>query len=225
LISSNILVKNLKSKIDFLLVLPVLLYNVAENGALRKTTAVDFNDSNRVYLIDENKVIYLWQGKKASKKKKDLSLKRANLLNQSRDNTAKIQIIQQNNEFGGFLAIMDALKGGKVKSEALGKRPELKLEVEDTKELIEAGLEPDLIAEINLATYDLAQKKRGYKGLCRELAKLQLSITKGEKKITDSEVKKKTEEIFKSSSTYEEVCWLISELKILSGKDFFKKKG
>ncbi|MHA2430097.1 MAG: hypothetical protein ACXACC_03575 [Promethearchaeota archaeon] len=201
----------------------MLLYNVAENGALRKTTAVDFNDSNRVYLIDENKVIYLWQGKKASKKKKDLSLKRANLLNQSRDNTAKIQIIQQNNEFGGFLAIMDALKGGKVKSEALGKRPELKLEVEDTKELIEAGLEPDLIAEINLATYDLAQKKRGYKGLCRELAKLQLSITKGEKKIT--EVKKKTEEIFKSSSTYEEVCWLISELKILSGKDFFKKKG
>jgi len=202
----------------------VLLYNVAENGALRKTTAVDFNDSNRVYLIDENKVIYLWQGKKASKKKKDLSLKKANVLNQSRDNTAKIQIIQQNHEFGGFLAIMDALKSGKIKSEALEKRTELKLEIEDTKELIEAGLEPDLIAEINLATYELAQKKKGYKGLCRELAKLQLYITKGEKKITDSEVKKKTEEIFKSSSTYEEVCWLISELKILSGKDFFKKK-
>ena len=203
----------------------MLLYNVAENGALRKTTAVNFNDSSRVYLIDERKVIYLWQGKKASKKKKDLSLKRAKLLNQSRDNTAKIQIIQQNNEFGGFLAIMDALRSGKIKSKALEKRPELKLEIEDTKELIEAGLEPDLIAEINLATYELAQKNEDYKGLCRELAKLQLSITKGEKKITESEVKKKTEEIFKSSSTYEEVCWLISELKILSDKDFFKKKG
>lgn len=202
----------------------MLLYNVAENGALRKTTAVDFNDSSRVYLIDENKVIYLWQGKKASKKKKDLSLKRAQLLNKSKDDTAKIQIIQQNNEFGGFLAIMDALKSGKIKSDALEKRSELKLEIDDTKELIEAGLEPDLIAEINLATYELAQKKKGYKGLCRELAKLQLSITKGGKKITDSEVKKKTEDIFKSSSTYEEVCWLISELKILSGKDFFKKK-
>ncbi len=203
--------------------LSLLLYNVAENGALRKTTAVDFNDSSRVYLIDENKVIYLWQGKKASKKKKDLSLKKANLLNQSRDNIAKVQIIQQNNEFGGFLAIMDVLKGGGIKTEAVEKRPELELEIEDTKELIEAGIEPDLIAEINLAAYELAQKNKGYKGLCRELAKLQLSITKGEKKMTDNEIKKKTEEIFKSSSTYEEVCWLISELKILSGKDFFKK--
>jgi len=201
----------------------LFLYNVAENGALRKTTAVDFNDSNRVYLIDENKIIYLWQGKKASKKKKDLSLKKANLLNQSRDNTAKIQIIHQSNEFGGFLAIMDALKSGGIKTESVEKRPELELEIEDTKELIEAGIEPDLIAEINLAAYELAQKNKGYKGLCRELAKLQLSITKGEKKMTDNEIKKKTEEIFKSSSTYEEVCWLISELKILSGKDFFKK--
>lgn len=202
----------------------MLLYNVAENGALRKTTAVDFNDSSRVYLIDEKKVIYLWQGKKASKKKKDLSLKRAKLLNQSRDDTAKIQIIPQNNEFGGFLAIMDALKSGKNKTEAVEKRPELELEIEDTKELIEAGMEPDLIAEINLAAYELTQKNKGYKGLCRDLAKLQLSILKGEKKITESEIKNKTEEIFKSSSTYEEVCWLISELKILSGKDFFKKK-
>lgn len=203
----------------------LLLYNVAENGALRKTTLVDFNDSSRVYLIDENKVIYLWQGKKASKKKKDLSLKRANKLNQSRNNTAKIQIIQQNNEFGGFLAIMDALKGGKIKTEAVKKRPELELEIDDTKELIEAGLEPDLIAEINLAAYELAQKKKDYKGLCRDLAKLQLSITKVGKRISESEIKNKTEEIFKSSSTYEEVCWLISELKILSGKDFFKKKA
>jgi len=202
----------------------MLLYNVAENGVLRKTTAVDFNDSSRVYLIDENKVIYLWQGKKASKKKKDLSLKRANLLNQSRDNTAKIQIIHQNNEFGGFLAIMEALKSGKIKTEAVEKRPELELEIEDTKELIEAGIEPDLIAEINLAAYELAEKNKDYKGLCRDLAKLQLSIIKGKKKITESEIKNKAEEIFKSSSTYEEVCWLISELNILSGKDYFKKK-
>ncbi|MFX1435480.1 MAG: hypothetical protein ACFFB1_17060, partial [Promethearchaeota archaeon] len=86
----------------------MLLYNVAENGALRKTSIVNFNDSSRVYLIDEEKIIYLWQGNKASKKKKDLSLKRAQLLNKSRDDTAKIQIIQQNSEFGGFLAIMDA---------------------------------------------------------------------------------------------------------------------
>ncbi|MFW9948382.1 MAG: hypothetical protein ACFFDX_16265 [Candidatus Odinarchaeota archaeon] len=202
----------------------MLLYNVAENGTLRKTTVVNFDDSSRVYLIDEEKIIYLWQGNKASKKKKDLSLKRAQLLNKSRDDTAKIQIIQQNSEFGGFLAIMDALKEGQIKTGTVKKRPELELEIDDTQELIEAGLEPDLIAEINLAAYELAQKNKDYKSLCRDLAKLQLSIIKGRAKPSESEIKNKTEEIFRSSSTYEEVCWLISELKILSSKNYFKKK-
>lgn len=200
------------------------IYNVAENGALRKTTKVNFNDKNRVYLFDDIKSIYLWQGQKASNKKKDFSLRNANNLNQKRNNIAKIQIIKQNQEFGGFLAIMDSFKSGIVQSDALEKRPELELEIEDTKELIEAGLEPDLIAEINLAAYNLSQQNKNYKDLCKELAKLQLSIVKGKSRLSETEINKKSKEIFESSTTYEEVCWLISQLKILADKDYFKKK-
>lgn len=199
------------------------VFNVAENGSLRKTTKVDFNDSNRVYLIEAEKFIYLWQGQKASKRKKDLSLKSASNLNEKREKPAKIEVINQNNEFGSFLEIMKALKKGKIEELDIVKRPELDLEIEDTKELIEAGLEPDLIAEINLATYELVQKKKDYKLLCRELAELQLSILEGLDKISESKINKKSQEIFKSTSTYEEVCWLISELKILSTKNYFKK--
>ncbi|MFX0031711.1 MAG: hypothetical protein ACFE8E_05720 [Candidatus Hodarchaeota archaeon] len=199
----------------------MLFYNVAENGSLRKTIKLNFEDSTRVYLIDNNNIIYLWHGQKASKKKKDLSINRAKKLNEERNNLAKIQIVKQNQEYGGFLAIMDVYKTKGVKSNDTEIRPELELEIEDTKELIEAGLEPDLIAEINLAAYELAQKNNDYKELCRKLASMQLSIIKG--KITENQIKKKAEEIFKSSATYEEVCWLISELDILSKKNFFKK--
>lgn len=199
------------------------VYNVAENGSLRKTIKVDFNDSKRVYLIELEDFIYLWQGQRASKRKKDLSLKSAKKLNDKRKKSAKIEIIHQNNEFGGFLEIMSALKKGKIGNLDIVKRPELELEIEDTKELIEAGLEPDLIAEINLATYELVQKKKDYKQLCKELAEMQLSLIEGKNKVSESRIKKKSEEIFKSSSTYEEICWLISELKILSRKNYFKK--
>jgi len=201
----------------------MLFYNVAENGSLRKTIKLNFKDSTRVYLIDNNNIIYLWHGQKASKKKKDLSINRAKKLNEKRNNLAKIQIVKQNQEFGGFLAIMEAYKAKGVKSGDTEVRPELELEIEDTRELIEAGLEPDLIAEINLAAYELAQKNNDYKELCRKLASLQLSIIKEKGKITENQIKKKSEEIFKSSATYEEVCWLISELSILSKKNFFKK--
>lgn len=47
------------------------IYSVTENGALRKINKVDF-DENKVFLIEDFKVIYLWFGLKASKKKKKL---------------------------------------------------------------------------------------------------------------------------------------------------------
>ncbi|MFX1496760.1 MAG: hypothetical protein ACFFBH_04465 [Promethearchaeota archaeon] len=199
-------------------------YNVAENGSLRKVTKLHFSDNNRVYLIDTDNIIYLWYGEKASKKKKNLGLNRAKQLKEKKEISAKVQIIQQNQEFGGFLAIMEAYKANGAIDGNIKLRPELELEVEDTKELIEAGLEPDLIAEINIAAYELTQKNKEYKELCTELAKLQLSIIKGKgKKITENEIKRKSEVILKSSATYEEVCWLISELSILSNKKIFKK--
>ena len=59
------------------------LFSVSENGALRKASKVDYAE-NKVFLIDDIKTIYLWIGLKASKKKKELSLKKANLLNSKR---------------------------------------------------------------------------------------------------------------------------------------------
>jgi hypothetical protein len=195
----------------------VILYSVYENGVLRKISKVDFNNT-KVYLIDDFKTIYLWHGSNSSKRKKDFSKKRADSLNSKRKTPAKIQVINQNKEFGAFLAIMDLLKKGLGDEKSLEKRDELELEVEETLELVESGLEMDLEAEITLTAHNLSTQEVPYEDLSRQLAKLQLTLLKGNKKPTQAEITKKTKEILKSSSTYEELCWLISELEILIKK-------
>jgi len=198
------------------------LYSVSENGALRKIIKVDFAE-NKVYLIDDLKTIYLWVGLKASKKKKNFGIKKANILNDKKKNNVKIQIINQNKEFGAFLAMMDILRKGIKQNIPIKKRPELSIEIEDTMELIDAGLDPDLEAQITVAAHNISQEKKTYDELCREIAETQLIILKGKVKVSEVEIKKKTKEIYKSSSTYEEICWLLAELKILVEKNSFHK--
>lgn len=195
----------------------MLLYNLNENGSLKKVAKIGFSDSG-VFLIDDYKTIYVWMGQKASKKKKDSAVKAAENLNKKRESPAKVQIQDQSKEYGAFLAIIDLLKKGIPQDQPVERRPELELEVEETKELIEAGLDPDLEAELTLGTDEIAKENKPYEELCKELAKLQLGVIKGKKKISEKELTEKTDEIYKSSSTYEELCWLIAEMRKLSEK-------
>ncbi len=190
----------------------MLIYSVTENGALRKINKLDFNE-NKVFLIDDFKIVYLWFGKNSSKKKKNLSVKRAEKLKDGREKSTKIQIVNQNQEYGSFLAIKDILKKGLIQDTSNGRRPELKIKFDDAIELIEAGIDPDFEAEITISAHKLAQKNHSYEDLCRTLAILKMSFLKGE--ASESEIKTKTEEIYKSSSTYDELCWLIAELSKL----------
>ncbi|NVM37260.1 MAG: hypothetical protein HWN81_16810 [Candidatus Lokiarchaeota archaeon] len=192
------------------------LYLVTESGSLRKIIKVDFNE-NKVFLIDDIKTLYLWFGFKVTDKKKDLSLKRTEKLKNQRKKTPELIILNQNAEYGSFLAIMDILKKGLKAGGAFEKRPELKIRFNDTQELIEAGIDPDFESEITVAAHNLAQENHPYEDLCRKLAEIQMKFIKG--KASEKEIKKKTEEIYKSSSTYEELCWLIAELSKLFEKN------
>ncbi|MFX1388637.1 MAG: hypothetical protein ACFE9Z_01070 [Promethearchaeota archaeon] len=186
-------------------------FSVTENGALRRANKVDFN-VKKVFLIDDIKTIYLWYGLNASQKKKDLSLQRAEKLKEQRKKSTKIEILNQNQEYGSFLAIMDILKEGIIQNHVIERRPELKIKFLNTVELIDAGIDPDFEAEITLEAHKLSQKNYSYEELCRKLAELQLTFLKGKSKASEKDIKKKYEEIYKSSSTYDELCWLISEM-------------
>ena len=188
-----------------------MLYSISENGTMRKANKLELVQ-NRVYLIDDIKIIYLWYGLTASSQRKDSAIKKCKLINAKRNRLADIQIINQNEEYGSFLAIIDLLKEGKFPTE---RRKELKIKYEDTVELIEAGIEPDLEGEITVLAHDIAEEKKTYEELCRELADLQLSIIMDKKKPTQSEIQEKSEEIYNSSSTYNEICWLLAEMRCL----------
>lgn len=193
------------------------LYSVYENGVLRKVTKIDFKDT-KVYLIDDLRTIYLWFGLKSSKRKREFGKKRANDLNKKKKTIAKIQINYQNQEQGAFLAIIDLLKHGLNDKKSIEIRNELEIEIEDTLELLDTGLEIDLEAEITLAAHKLSQEEIPYDELSKRLAKLQIVLLKGSKKPSQEEINRKADEIIKSSSTSEELCWLVSELEILIKK-------
>ena len=195
----------------------MILYSVGIRGGLKRISKADFKEDN-VYLIDDFKTIYVWFGSNISKKRKDITINKAKLLNEKKEKTANLQIIDQKKEYGAFIVIKEFLSKGLKQKKVIERRAELKIQIDETMELIEAGLNPDLEAEITIAANDLSKKKKSYKELCGTLAQLQLELLKGSKKTSKDEVEKKKKEIFKSSSTYEEICWLIAQLNTLIKK-------
>ena len=193
------------------------LYIVGVRGGLKKTNKADFQE-DEVYLIDDSKTMYLWFGSNITKKRRDLSIDKTKIRNEKNEYAANIQIIIQNKEYGAFLAIKDALMKGEIKKQNLERRPELEIKFEETLELIEAGISPDLEAEIKLSAHKISKKNIYYKNLCQLLAEMQMDFIKGPNKAIKSEILKKTQEIFESSSTYEEICWLIAQLNVIADK-------
>lgn len=195
----------------------MILYNMGVRGGLKKVNKVGFNE-NQVYLIDDYKIFYLWIGKKVTPKTKEFCIAKVNKLNEKREPSADIQILTQNKEYGSFIAIMELLKKGFEKFETIERRPELEMQYEDTLEILESGIDPDLEAEITIAAHNISQKKINYEDLCKKLAEIQLNLVKKKGEATKKEIEAKAKEIYKSSSTYEEICWLIAELNLLAKK-------
>jgi hypothetical protein len=54
------------------------------------------------------------------------------------------------------------------------------------------------------------------------LAEKQVIIQKGDENVTENDIRQKAEEIFRSSCSYDELCWLIAELNILVDKKYLE---
>ena len=200
----------------------MLFFLIGPKGGLKKIAKINFQDKD-AYLIDDYKTLYLWFGKSVPKEKRELLLKKIDDLNNKREKTANIQVQEQHKEYGSFLSMLDVLKKGLKSETEIERRPELEIDYEDALELMETGLEPDFEAEITIASHELMGEKKSYDDLCKMLAKTQLSLLH-KTKINEKDIKKRADEIYKSSSTYEELCWLIAELDIMQKKQTFDKK-
>jgi hypothetical protein len=70
--------------------------------------------------------------------------------------------------------------------------------------------------------YFLSQKGLNIDLLNWMYAEIQLNIVKGIAKSSETDIRKKAEEISNQSISYEDLCWKISELNVLIAKNLIK---
>ena len=117
------------------------------------------------------------------------------------------------------------------KKEVVGKTaaPEIVEEIEGPKiieELAEPIImeepeEPTLKTQVREAAYYLSKKGYSYNDMCWMLAEHIQKISLELPSIED--IKKKAEEVFNSSCTYDELAWLIAEMEILQKQKYLEK--
>jgi len=115
-------------------------FKINEKGNLNEINQLDFEE-NRIFLVDDEKTIYIWFGNKVSKNIQDLSIKTARILNKKRSGAAKLLLMTQGREYGAFKAMMGDLKKGLKAGVDVERRPEL--ELKPPKTLIEAEKEKE----------------------------------------------------------------------------------
>ncbi len=193
------------------------LYFISDRGFLIKINKYDFLNED-VYVTDDGSSVYIWYGLSASKEKKEAALRTARHIVREKVGSAKILLMNQNDEYGAFLAMMDDLRGGILEDGSFKPRPELDLE-----EIIE-GPEKDIGLEsmFRVAAYYISLENYTYDDLCWLLAEKHLIIMKGNANITEDDIKQKAEEVYKSSTTYDELCWLMGELDILIDQGYIE---
>jgi hypothetical protein len=82
--------------------------------------------------------------------------------------------------------------------------------------------EVDLSEKISVGAYYLSQNQLSYDELCWMLAEKQLIIQKGDKNVSEDDIRKLAAEIFRSTTPYDELCWLIAELNILVDEKYLE---
>jgi len=125
-------------------------YKVNTKGELNDINKLDFIDSD-VYIVDDEKTIYIWVGNDVPQNLKDTTASIARKLDKDKGGAAKILIMKQKREYGSFLAMMDDLKKGLIPGDTIERRPELELKLNDTKETVsvEESEDPEVVKWLN----------------------------------------------------------------------------
>lgn len=190
-------------------------------GELNEINKLDFIDSD-VYIVDDEKTIYIWVGNDVPQNLKDTTANIARSLDKDRGGAAKILIMKQKREYGSFLAMMDDLKRGLIPGNTIERRPELDLKLEDLKEKASAEKEvdPEVIKWLN------QQKKHGkvdpeemYLDVIAETVESEIETSSKipqiqelpESFIMEDQVKIGAYFLSREGYDYNELCWILAE--------------
>jgi len=227
------------------------LFSVSGRGKITTLEKLDFNNDEIYIVADfEKNVIYLWSGKDVEQEKILDAAEIARKLDKEHGGSCKILNLEQGKEYGSFSVIMPNLKQGIIPGASVERRPELILEKpnvsdqdptqrvlrwwkqfnkqlgkktvqeDQLKEEEPSEEEPDLESQIREAAYYLSLENYSYNDLCWFLGEKIQNINMKMPSLDD--IRRKAEEIYKSSSTYDELCWLNAELDILIKLEFLQ---
>lgn len=228
----------------------MLLYTITNEGDLIQLKKFEFLEDEVYIAVDEN-TIYVWFGRNLDEKKRMIAIKTVRKLNNESEGSSKLLLMDQDREYGSFLAMMDNLKEGLGENHKFERRPELIIEtpqkITEQAELDKVDLENQIknwLTQLkNYRQMELEKKitepeeeedlesqikVAAYFLSLKNLSYNDLCWILAEKElliqqeiVSEQDIKKKAEEIFRSSSTYDELCWLIAELDILVEKNYF----
>lgn len=187
------------------------LYKIDKKGDLIKLSQLEFED-NDVYIVDDQKVIYIWVGLESPQNKKDNAAEIARKFDKERGNEAKLLIMKQNREYGSFLAMMDDLKKGLLPGINKQRRAELNLEkpessLEKKSDITLKNEEEKSIIEKNILKW-LKQLKK--------YRKHDITIIKGrsEEGGLEDQIREAAYYLSLENYSYDDLCWMLAE-KIL----------
>ena len=186
------------------------LYNLDDNGDLIKIDKLNFIDDD-VYIVDDNKSVFIWVGLNASQDKKDITADIARKLESERGKETKILIMKQGREYGAFLVMMDDLKKGLLPGVTIERRPELKLEkpletieseatIKSTDE-IELGIDKNIKRWLEQLKY---HRKLEPVGIIPEKEEVGL----------ENQIREAAYYLSLDNYSYDDLCWILAE-KIL----------
>ena len=197
------------------------MLNVNKKGEFNEINKLDFIDSD-VYIVDDEKTIYIWVGNKVPQDLKDKTASIARTLDKDRGGAAKILIMKQKREYGSFLAMMHDLKKGLIPGHTVERRPELDLKLEESKEATSAETDedPEVIKWLNQQkNYRKAAPKEIYLDIITETVE---NVIEPEPKIPqiqvlpegfimEDHVKVGAYFLSQEGYDYNELCWILAE--------------
>jgi hypothetical protein len=186
------------------------LFKVNDNGDMLNINKLNFLDDD-IYIVDDNKSVFIWVGLNASQDKKDITADIARKLESERGKEIKILIMKQGREYGAFLVMMDDLKKGLLPGVTIERRPELKLEKPletiESEATIKSKDEIELGIDKNIKRW-LEQLKNH-----RKLEPVGI-IPEKEEVGLENQIREAAYYLSLDNYSYDDLCWILAE-KIL----------
>ena len=197
------------------------MLNVNSQGEFNEVEKLAFLNSD-VYIVDDEKTIYIWVGNDVPQDLKDKTASIARALDKDRGGAAKILIMKQKREYGSFLAMMDDLRKGLIPGHTVERRPELDLTLEESEEEVNPKEveEPEVVKWLKQQKeYRKETPEEKYLDVVADTVEEEIEVSDRmpiqkelpEGFVMEDHVKVAAYYLSREGYDYNELCWILAE--------------